>query len=134
MFTTSTANFILLLRGAPGAGKTTLAEKLETLGLVAASPDEYMFADGGSFDPKRFPRCASKTRAKVRQALMKGKSVVVHQTLTREFEITPYMEIAEEFQVPVFSVIVENRHESEHPKGMSKPEIQKYKDRFSVKL
>tara|TARA_B100000809_G_scaffold265263_1_gene323543 strand:+ start:1174 stop:1683 length:510 start_codon:yes stop_codon:yes gene_type:complete len=105
--------FILLIRGLPGSGKTSLSDMigLSTPSGIMARPvpcaaDDYFLDEAGHyvFDPKLLGEAhkACQTRAAV--AINLGKSVVVHNTFTERWEMEPYLQMAEEFDYKVIVV------------------------------
>lgn len=93
---------MLLIRGLPGSGKTTLAKQYAGMGYVHCEADQY-FERSGEY---RFDR--SKLRAAhddcLRRAIVglsNGLSVVVANTFTRRWEMEPYLRSAQERGVPV---------------------------------
>lgn len=91
---------LYLVRGLPGSGKTTLAEKLKLEGVV----DEVYSADdffeekdsagnliyyNWSFD--KLDDAHNECRRKSREALMQGKNVAIHNTFSKGWEIQRYI-------------------------------------------
>lgn len=124
---------IILLRGLPGAGKTTLSNEFD---CPCFSADDYFTdADGNyNFDPSRIAAAHGYCLANVRDELYKSNRVCVANTFTQQWEMQPYFDLAEEFGVPIHCVIVENRHESESIHDVPEVAIEKMRDRFEVNL
>jgi len=81
---------MILVRGLPGAGKTTLAESLYPAFLVAA--DDYFMVDGEyQFDPSKLPEAHAWCQEQARKGLEAGMTVVVHNTFTQRWEMEPYL-------------------------------------------
>lgn len=143
-------NTLYLIRGIPGAGKTTLAEQLgpgrisadEFPGLYGDPPDLY--GDGqnenfhkiiGVFHPERLVAAHEWCQQLTEQMMQNGISPIsVHNTFTTEWEMNYYFELAKKHDYRVTTLIVENRHESESVHNVPKGVIQKMKDRFCIKL
>jgi len=85
---------IFIVRGLPGAGKSTMAT---TLAADAVSADDY-FMQGGvyKFDPSLLPAAHAACQERARQVLASGRPVAVANTFTQGWEIQPYVKIAEE--------------------------------------
>ena len=84
---------ITLVRGLPGAGKTTRAVELNRPVTVAA--DDYFEHDGEyRFDPKSLPQAHAWCLDQATQGLRAGHDVVVHNTFTTRWEMEPYLNLA----------------------------------------
>ena len=60
--------------------------------------------------------------------------IVVSNTFTQEWEMEPYLEMAEEFGYRVNSLIVENRHGNESIHGVPAEAMDRMEKRFEIKL
>ena len=133
---------LILLRGVPGAGKTTAAtlfydSERDDTHLIAA--DDYMVDIDGNYEynPKRLAECHKKCQDAVKHALMNYMTVVVHNTFCADWEMDAYYKIAEEVgDCRVYSMIVENRHGSKsiHDVPDDKIEMMKTKLMDNIKL
>ena len=84
---------IILVRGLPGAGKTTAAEQMNRPVCVAA--DDYFMADGEyRFAPTGLPQAHAWCLDQASQGLEAGLPVVVHNTFTERWEMEPYLATA----------------------------------------
>lgn len=99
---------LILIRGLPGAGKTSLAWKIRSGAMIAAD-DFFMKGDVYEFDHTRLKEahawCLKTTefflsRFQLKQAhgvrSPKPYTVVVHNTFTQRWEMEPYFRLAEE--------------------------------------
>lgn len=123
---------LYLIRGVPGAGKSTLAGNLATKCVAA---DDYFDKNfNGEFKPHLLGEahlfCMLDTEAFMQQ----GYDVAVHNTFTRESEMEPYFNLAKEYDYNVFSIIVENRHGSNSIHNVPDKTLEKMRNRFEVKL
>lgn len=93
---------LVLIRGLPGSGKTTMAAVLAQVGYEHFEADMY-FMDNGvyRFIPSRVPEAHAWCQAQTRQALMNGKRVVVSNTFTRHVEMVPYLNMARNVRILV---------------------------------
>ena len=64
----------------------------------------------------------------------KNKRVVVSNTFTQEWEMTPYFELAEKHGYKVYSLICENRHGGINEHGVPEDKLKLMKKRFEIKL
>jgi predicted kinase len=104
-----TMKTLYLLRGLPGAGKSTLANQLSP---NICEADMYFIRNGEyqfDMDLLGVAHLWCRTRC---EDFMKGEesTIVVSNTLTCEKELAPYIELAEKYQYRIVSLIIENRH------------------------
>jgi predicted kinase len=95
---------LTLVRGLPGAGKTTAANalSLRTGAGLASADDHFTGADGVyRFNPSELPQAHAACQAETRRLLASGRDVAVHNTFTQGWEATPYVAMARELGVTV---------------------------------
>jgi predicted kinase len=125
---------LILLRGLPGAGKSTLAQQL---GGVHIEADHFFINLAGSykFDPTKLKDahawCVSKTEHCMELSL---ENIIVSNTFTQEWEMENYYELAKQYGYTVHSVIVENRHEGVNIHNCPPETIDRMEARFEIKL
>ena len=125
---------LFILRGLPGSGKSTIAESLGGYNLEA---DTYFTDDDGeyNFDPSKLPEAHKWCQSMVEELMTENvERIVVSNTSTQEWEMTPYREIAEENGYLVFYLIVENRHNGDNIHGVPSEVIERMKNRFEIQL
>jgi predicted kinase len=131
---------LYLLRGIPGAGKSTLAKQL---GDTHFETDSYFMVDGEyKFDPTKLKKAHEWCQGEVELAMihnhvtygLDGSDIVVSNTFTQEWEMEKYYQLANQYDYRVFSIIVENRHGGKNLHGVPEDKLQIMKDRFEVKL
>ena len=123
---------LFLLRGLPGAGKSTLAD---SLGIDYVEADMFFMQDGEyKFDGTKIKLAHEWCQDRVRKIMELGMSVAVANTFTQEWEMEPYLEMAEEFGYRVNSLIVENRHGGENTHGVPEEALTRMRNRFEIKL
>lgn len=91
---------IIIMRGAPGSGKSYKAQQLseQTGGKIFASDDFWMMNGEYQFDPSRIAEAHQWNMNRVREAAERGDSVIiVDNTNTRDYEVKPYVLIANEY-------------------------------------
>ena len=101
---------LFLLRGLPGAGKSTLAK---SLGGKHVEADMYHLDEKGNYNwkPERVKEAHSWCQNQVGNWMIEEEQrIVVSNTFTQEWEMQFYYDWAKEFDYKVFSLIVENRH------------------------
>lgn len=124
---------LILLRGLPGAGKSTLAKVLG--GSIEA--DDFMVNEKGDyhFNPKKLSFAHKQCEEMVKMCMLKNQpKIVVSNTFTTEKEMATYFEMAKTHHYKVSSVIVENRHGGKSIHDVPEHRLQKMKERFQVKL
>ena len=130
---------LYLLRGLPGAGKSTLAKKL---GDVHFEADMYFTNESGQyiFNGADIKKAHEWCQNEVQLAMIlnhttgENENIVVSNTFTQEWEMEPYYKLAESYGYRVFSLIVENRHGGENLHNVPEDKIEVMRKRFEVKL
>ena len=129
---------LYLLRGLPGAGKSTLAK---SIGAIYFEADMF-FMEGNEykFNPLKLKDahawCQNQVRISMKNANggMTPTRIAVANTFTQEWEMDSYYKLAEEFGFTVFSMIVENRHGGVNTHNVPEDVLESMKNRFEVKL
>lgn len=86
---------LLLIRGLPGSGKTTMAKKYAQAGYVHCEADQYFEVDGEyRFDGGKLRAAHDDCLRRAIAAMDAGRSVVVSNTFTRLWEMEPYLKAA----------------------------------------
>ena len=124
---------LFLLRGVPGAGKSTLAKSLG--GMHIESDKYFMDGDEYKFDPSKLKDahtwCQNAVRVWAKNSVEK---IVVSNTFTQEWEMDYYFELAKEHGYRVYSLIVENRHGNKDVHNVPEEKLLQMKQRFEIKL
>ena len=130
---------LTLLRGLPGAGKSTFAQFFKTLYWFEA--DKYFEDEEGNynFDASKLREAHQWCKDKVEFHMdapngFPPSLIVVSNTFTQEWEMEPYYKLAEQYGYKVFSIIVENRHGSVNEHGVPQEKLEQMKNRFEIKL
>ena len=143
------SNYLYLLRGLPGSGKTTLAQDLAQMydamgyAVTVLAADDYFYDDQGNynFDRNSLLKAHGICQLKAQEAMIhtktnKPRAVFIHNTSTMEKELKPYLEMVEVSSVDwiVRSLVVENRHGNSSTHGVPDHTLEAMRDRFSLKL
>lgn len=127
---------LILLRGLPGSGKSTLARMIAPVSHYET--DDYfvnLFGDY-KFEPSKLKEVHKFTQGKVEDNLRLGlhSIVVVSNTFTQEWEMKPYMDMAEKYGFRVVTMVMENRHGGESTHNVPDEVIDRMTERFEIKL
>jgi len=132
---------LILLRGVPGSGKTTLANVIlqqpNNNPQEILSADDFFESDNGeyNFDPTKLREAHNYCQFRCSERMRQQKArIVVANTFTQEWEMDEYFKMAERYNYRVHTLIVENRHGNENIHGVPENKLQQMKDRFQIKL
>lgn len=132
---------LILLRGLPGSGKTTLAHIIlqHPAGFEqeVLSTDDFFENENGdfNFDSTKLREAHNYCQFRCSERMRQEKSrIVVANTFTQEWEMEEYIKMAERYKYRVHSVIVENRHGNENVHGVLEDKLLQMKNRFEIKL
>lgn len=130
---------LILLRGLPGSGKTTLAKVLsENSTYPVFSVDDY-FTDEttGEYifnfqnNHLAYKQCETLTNDAMQQAIPK---IIVHNTFTMDWELESYFKLASKYHYQIFVVTVENYHGHQNVHEVSDEQLLKMAEKYKVKL
>jgi hypothetical protein len=129
---------LILLRGLPGSGKTSLAKLLSENGKYpVVSVDHYFTdADGNySFNHLKnhlaYQQCEQLTKNFISQ---RNEKIFVDNTFTMDWEMEPYFKMAGESGYYLFVVTVENRQGHKNIHHISDEQLKKMAGKFRVVL
>jgi predicted kinase len=138
---TETQGDLILVRGLPGAGKTTLAKVILQLPSnvepeVLSADDFFVNSEGEYiFDATKIKEAHNYCQFRCSERMRQQKArIVVANTFTQEWEMEEYFKMAERYNYRVHTVIVENRHGNENVHGVPTDKLQQMKERFEIKL
>lgn len=132
---------LILLRGVPGSGKTTLGnvilfsnqsniqDVLSADNFFINEKEEYVF--DFSKLKEAHNDCQVKCAERMRNQFSK---IVVANTFTQEWEMEPYFIMAERYNYRIHTVIVENRHNSKNVHNVPDEKVVQMIKRFDIKL
>jgi len=130
---------IILIRGLPGSGKSSLARVISGNGNYPIYSVDDFFTDKESgsynFDHKQnhlaYSACVDNTRKSMEARCEK---IFVDNTFTMDWEMEPYEKLAKEFDYRVYVVTVENRHGGTNIHGISEEMVERMASKYEVKL
>jgi predicted kinase len=125
---------VFIVRGLPGAGKSTLSELIAD---VVISADDYAIDDKGNY--KWNVSNSSDYHDQAREAFNKVVSqgvnrIAVANTNSTDSEFRYYCQVAKKYNYQVFTLIVENRHEGKSIHDVPSSVVLAMKKRFSIQL
>jgi predicted kinase len=124
---------LIILRGLPGAGKSSLA-KLFDAPICCA--DDY-FMNNGNYEWKANQIgnahlwCQKKCKTLMD---VNAEKIVIANTTVAARDLRPYTDLAEKYGYRVYSVIVENRFSTKNIHNVPEETIEKMRNRFDIKL
>ena len=134
---------LTLLRGVPGAGKSTFANFIWTNHVICEA-DQYFVGEDGEyrFDGSKLKEahkwCRDKIEGMMQECERSGylyyPEIVVSNTFTQEWEMEEYYKLAEKYGYTVFSIIVENRHNGKNVHSVPDEKLEQMRNRFEIKL
>jgi energy-coupling factor transporter ATP-binding protein EcfA2 len=131
---------LILVRGLPGSGKTSLANSITALSKTGSSAiicaDDFRMVDGVYvFESITNGEAHHKCREATKNHLKGGVAmVIVHNTFTTDWEMDTYFELGKRYGYVVRTVIVENRHGGTNIHGVDVVTLKRMEDRFTVHL
>lgn len=125
---------LIIVRGLPGSGKSTLSKVIAPSANVAAD-DYFDKYHGGVFKSEEIKTAHDWCKGHVENYMLWGAPVIaVHNTFTQYWEMEEYFRLANKHLYDVHTIIVENRHGSKSIHNVPKSVIDKMQSRFQIKL
>ena len=133
---------LYIVRGLPGSGKSTFAKALVGHDFLVCEADKYFMVNGEyKFDVTKLKEahesCRNMVETYMKDSLVNDqfyREIAASNTFTQEWEMEPYIALANKYGYRVTSVIVENRHDGVNEHGVPEDKIQLMKERFEIKL
>jgi predicted kinase len=133
---------LFLVRGVPGAGKSTFANHIWNSYAICEA-DKFFYDKEGNynFDPTKLREAHDWCRNEVNIRMEDHKvnnqyypEIVVSNTFTQEWEMELYYDMAKKYGYQVVSIIIENRHGGKNTHGCPEDKVQAMRDRFQISL
>lgn len=130
------AKELFLVRGLPGAGKTTIAKGLSVFNISADECWSYDYTvDPRGFDTDELRKAHERCKQTVEIWMRNNKTkIAVHNTFTTHREMRPYYNLAKHYGYRVHRLVVEHVHEGESEHNVPKETIDKMRERFVLEL
>lgn len=108
---------LFVIRGIPGSGKSTLARQIsERFGISMFEADDFFITPQGfyEFNPERIVAAHTDCRWRVFSELEAGRSAIVSNTFTREWEMQEYLRKARNNFIPAIVITCTGQYENVH--------------------
>lgn len=129
---------LILVRGLPGSGKSSFCRFLsESCGFQVFSVDDFFTGVDGEykFDFSKNHLAYKKCEENVYAALNAGaKAVMVDNTFTIDWEMKPYLQMAETFNCRLHVVTMEKYHHEENIHEIPRDQIRRMAEKFKIRL
>ena len=128
--------YLIILRGIPGAGKSTCANVLSENAYPIFSADDFFIVDGEYvFNADKLHQAHAQCKHNTEQAMIDNiEKIFVANTNTTKTEMKSYFELAAKYEYMVISLIVENRHGNLSIHNVPNETLIKMKNRFDIQL
>lgn len=134
---------LIILRGVPGCGKSTLAEYISIINdsdsikkSTICCTDDFFIKDGVyKWEPSKLKLAHKWCEDNCKKAMEVGETrIIIANTNTTEKEMQPYFDMANKYGYMVFSIIVENRHGGLNKHNVPNKTLMNMVKRFNIKL
>lgn len=126
---------ITLVRGTSGSGKSSFVSSMIDDRATHIEADMYFMKDEEyNFDASKLKQAHEWCQSATEKEMLLGTRIVVSNTFTTEWEMKPYLDLAEKHGYTVFTVIVENRHGNKDVHNVPQETRQKQAERLSKSI
>ncbi len=129
---------IILLRGLPGSGKSSLAKVLSENGSYPVFSVDDFFTDAqGNYhfnhldNHKAYDQCIGNAE---RSMSAGERKVFIDNTFTMDWEMEPYFLLAKKYKYDIFVVTVENYHGNKNIHDIPEIQIDKMRGKYKLRL
>lgn len=120
---------LILIRGLPGSGKSTIAQSMTKRDTIHLEADMYFMQDGEyQFDATKLSSAHGWCQMMTTQGLAAGKNVIVSNTFTTVKELKPYFDIAKQFRLVPTVILAQNQFPNVH--NVPEDALMRMRDRF----
>lgn len=120
---------MILVRGLPGSGKSTVANSMANAYTCHLEADMYFDSDGEyKFDPSKLGLAHQWCQEQCVHQLNINRNVIISNTFTMKTELRPYFEIAKQFNIVPAVIHCQNNFGSIH--NVPEETLKKMRDRW----
>lgn len=120
---------LILIRGLPGSGKSTIAKMYRRMGFHHYEADMYFQGlFGYNFDPTKLREAHEWCQKQTQNSLLRGYSVVVANTFTQLWELQPYLDMASDLGAEVEIIVATGNYRNIH--GVPDEIIERMRERW----
>lgn len=106
---------LILIRGLPGSGKSTMARVLALVGYEHYEADQFFMLDGAyRFDGAKLPEAHAWCLSMANACLSRGGDCVVANTFSRKWEMQPYIDAAKSVGARVRIIEAKGEYQNVH--------------------
>ena len=109
---------LILIRGIPGAGKSTLAKGFQKIypNMCHFEADQYFVTPSGSYayDKNKIKEAHDWCKNNTKQAIQSGQSVVVSNTFIKLWELEFYLKLATQQEINYIVIKAEGNYKNIH--------------------
>jgi predicted kinase len=131
---------IIIVRGTPGAGKTTFANAIAKPWQIFEADQFFTKKGEYKFDGSKLKDAHNWCKKRVHYWMHPSifgsiffRKIVVSNTFTQDWEMRYYQIIAKKYGYKVYTIIVENRHGGINTHGVPDDKLEIMHKRFSIK-
>lgn len=125
---------LTLVRGTSGSGKSTFVEEICPLQSHFEADMYFMNDNKYEFDALKLKEAHRWCLNRVEDQMVLGYNIVVSNTFTTEWEMKPYLDLAEKYGYTVFTIVVENRHGNKDIHNVPQETRKKQAERLSKSI
>ena len=107
---------MILIRGIPGSGKSTIAEMLSIAGYHHLEADMWFYNTYGwyNWSKEDSPKAHAWCQEEANLLASKGFNIVITNTFIKKSQMEPYINIAKQYKYKVTILVATNSFESIH--------------------
>jgi len=127
---------LIIVRGVPGSGKTSLAKMIAPTDLHLLASDDYFYENGEyKFDKSKLGEAHNWCKNQVESFMnVEMDPIILHNTGVHVWEMLRYYYLAAKYGYRVHSIIKENRHGGKSEHDVPESTCERMSDNFEINL